>query len=338
MIGTEGATMRLKILGVIVTLTLAIFSASCTSDSQPPAKVPKIAWLSSGFAPSEADRQQSTGQSQFLLGLRELGYVEGRNIVIEWRWAEEQIERLPELAAELVQLRVDVIVAGDPQAILPAKQATSTIPIVMSVSADPVGSGLVASLARPGGNVTGLSNVAPQLARKRLELLKEVVPGVSRVAVLGRPGQAGGEPLAVATQALGGQMQALVVQSPDDIKDAFEAAVRERADVLIVLASQIVLRHSRLIVDLAAESRLPTMYPRKEYVQDGGLMYYGPSIPELHRRAAYYVDRILKGAKPADLPVEQPTLFELFVNLKAAQDLGLTIPPSLLARADEVVQ
>jgi putative ABC transport system substrate-binding protein len=337
-IGTEEATMRLKILGIIVTLTLAIFSASCTSDSQPPVKVPRIGWLSSGIPPSEAERERALGLSSFLQGLRELGYVEGQNIVVEERYAEGQLERLPELAAELVQLRVDVIVAGDPQAILPAKQATSTIPIVMSVSADPVGSGLVASLARPGGNVTGLSNVAPQLAGKRLELLKEVVPGVSRVAVLGRPGQADWEPLAVATQALGGQLQALEVQSPDDIKDAFEAAVRERADVLIVLASPIVLRHSRLIVDLAAESRLPTMYPRKEYVQDGGLMYYGPSTPELHRRAAYYVDRILKGAKPGDLPVEQPTRFELVVNLKTAEALGITIPPSVLARADEVVQ
>jgi putative tryptophan/tyrosine transport system substrate-binding protein len=317
-------------VGCIAILILSLLVVPLTATAQPLTTVPRIGWLGSGFPPSDADRQRSP----FLQGLRELGWVEGQNIAMEWRYAEENADRLPALAAELVQLRVDVIVAGDSGAQNPARQATSTIPIVMMISADHY----VASLARPGGNITGLTNISPELAGKRLELLKEAVPGMARLAVLGPPNQRSWPETAVAARALGLQLHTLQIERPDEYEQAFAAATRERAEALIVLPSPSTNRYRRQIVNLAAQSRLPAMYALKEYVEVGGLMAYGPSIPALSRRAATYVHKILQGAKPADLPVEQPMRFEFVINLKTAQTLGLTLPPHLLFFADEVIQ
>ena len=302
--------MRLVTIGLFITLTLAILVVPLDANAQQPAKVPRIGWLASGIPPSEADRQRSP----FSQDLREFGWVEGQNIAMERRYAEEKYDRLPELATELVQLEVDVIVAGDSRAIPAAKHATSTIPIVMTVSGDPVGAGFVNSLARPGGNITGFTNISPQLAGKRLELLAEAVPGVSRVAILGPWGDPDWQELTVVTQALGVQLQALKIESPNEFEPAFEAAMRERADALIVLPSPMTNPHRRRIVTLAAKSRLPAMYAWRMYVEAGGLMAYGPSLPDLYRRAAVYVDKILKGAQPADLPVEQPMTCELVIH------------------------
>ena len=321
-------------IGLLLTLALGFLVAPLASVAQPRANVPRIGWLAFGFPPSDADSQRLP----FFQGLRELGWVEGQNVAIEQRYAEESATRLPELAAELVQLKVDVIVVRDAVAIPAAKQATGTIPIVMAVSGDPVGAGYITSLARPGGNITGLSNMTPQLAGKRLELLREVIPGAARVAVLGPPAHPDWKELTVATHALGVQLLALKVFHPDEFAPAFEAATRGRVDTLIVLPDATTNRYARRIVDLAAQHRLPAMYALKGYVQVGGLMAYGPNIPDLQRRAATYVDKILKGAKPADLPVEQPMTFELVINLKTAQALGLTIPPTLLFQATEVIR
>jgi putative ABC transport system substrate-binding protein len=275
--------------------------------------------------------------------LRQLGYVEGQNLVIEYRWAADRDDQLPRLAADLVQLKVDVIVVeGHTPAIQAAKQATSTIPIVMAVSGDPVNTGLVESLARPGGNVTGLSLLTPDLAPKRLELLKEAVPTLARVAVLWNAAN----PVKVldwhetqaAASALGLQLQSLAVRGPTDFDGAFAATTRDRADALVVLPDGLINSHRKQIVDFAMTSRLPGMYPYREFVAAGGLMSYAPSYVDLFRRAAVYVDRILQGAKPADLPVEQPIKFELVLNLKTAQALGITIPPMLLFQADEVIR
>jgi ABC-type uncharacterized transport system substrate-binding protein len=278
----------------------------------------------------------------FIQGLRDLGYVEGQNITIEYRFSEGQYERLPDLAADLVRLQVDVIVAPATQNVLVAKQATRTIPIVMTGGGDPVGNGLVASLARPGGNVTGLSILAFETVGKQLELLKEIVPRFSRVAVLGNPNTQMyplwlGE-VKAAARSLGVQLQILEARGPDNLESAFAAMSRERAGALLVPTDGMFLLHRTRIVELAAKSRLPAMYGTKEYVDVGGLMVYGASLRDNFRRAATYVDKILKGAKPADLPVEQPTKFEFVINMKTAKALGLTIPPSVLARADEVIQ
>jgi putative tryptophan/tyrosine transport system substrate-binding protein len=326
--------MARRLIARLVTLAFGLCVAALVADAQPVGKVARIGWLASGFPPSEADRQRSP----FFQGLRALGWVEGQNIAIEPRYAAEQSDRLPELAGELVQLNVEVIVAGDSAAIPAAKQATNTIPIVMTVSGDPVGAGHVASLARPGGNLTGLSNLTPQLAGKRLEFLTAVVPELSRLAVLGPAGAPDWPELAAATQAVGVQLLALKVQRPEEFGGAFETATRERAEALTVLPSPLTNRNRQRLVDLAAQHRLPAIYPLKEYVQGGGLMAYGPSIPDLHRRAAAYVDKILKGAKPADLPVEQPMTFELVISLKTAEALGLTMPPTLLFQATEVIR
>jgi len=325
------AAVRLKAVGLIASIVLGILVMPLAAGAQPKAKVPRIGWLVSHFPPPKRER------SPFLEGLRELGWVEGRNIAIEWRYAEENHDRLLNFAAELVQLNVDVIVAGDSLAIPAAKQATSKIPIVMTVSADPVGSGYVASLARPGGNITGLTNLAPDLAGKRLELLKEAAPGISRVAILG-PTDYSAKQISVAARALNVRLQVLKIQRPDEFEHAFEAATKGRAEALIVVPSPVTNLYRKRIVNLAAESRLPAMYALKEYAEVGGLMAYGPSIPDLQRRAAAYVDKILKGAKPADLPVEQPMKFELVINLKTAKQIGLTIPSSLLVRADEIIK
>jgi putative tryptophan/tyrosine transport system substrate-binding protein len=313
----------------------AMFVALCFSaEAQQPKKIPRIGFLSFG--------SPSVLIEAFRLGLRELGYVEGKNIVIEWRYAEGKQDRLSEFAAELVSLKVDAIVTASPTDTRAAKQATVTIPIVMAQDRDPVGNGFVASLARPGGNITGLSTLGPELSGKRLELLKEVVPRLSRVAVLGHsnlPGNAQAlKETELAARALSVKFQYLDVLSPRDIEIAFREASKGRADGGLVLGGPVLYSHRRQIADLAAKNRLPAMYPNSEYVETGGLMSYAADIIAMFRRSAVYVDKIIKGTKPADIPVEQPTKFEFIVNLKAAKQIGLTIPPNVLARADKVIR
>jgi putative ABC transport system substrate-binding protein len=274
--------------------------------------------------------------------LRELGYIEGQNIAIEFRYAEEKPERLPALAAELVRLKVDVIVTGGPTATRTAKEATNTVPVVMSQDNDPVGNGFVVSLARPGGNITGLATLSPELSGKRLELLKEIVPKLNRVAVLGtstNPGNAQGlKETELAAKAFRVQLQYLDVRDHKDIEIAFREASRERADAVLVLGGPVVLPQRTKVAELAVKNRLPAIYNRPEFVEAGGLVSYSASYTDMSRRAATYVDKILKGAKPADLPVEQPTKFEFVINLKAAKQIGLTIPPNVLVRADKVIK
>jgi putative tryptophan/tyrosine transport system substrate-binding protein len=278
----------------------------------------------------------------FRQGLRELGYVERKNIVIEWRYGQEKPDRVSELAAKLVRLKVDVIVSGGNSATQAAKKATNTIPIVMTQSSDPVASGFVASLARPGGNITGLSTLAPEISGKRLELLKEIVPKLSRVAVLGTstsPGNAQElREVELAVGALRVKLQYLDLLSSKDIETAFRAASKERADAVLMMSGAVGSSQRKEIAELAVKSRLPAIYEQAAYVEDGGLMSYGVSVTDLARRAATYVDKILKGAKPADLPVEQPIKFEFIINLKAAKQIELTIPPNVLARADKVIK
>jgi putative ABC transport system substrate-binding protein len=323
---------------------LALGAAPLAAEAQQAGKVPRIGYLSTNLAASPHLRDA------FLQGLRDLGYVEGRNVVIEYRDAEGKLERLPALAAELVALKVDVILAeGGTLEARVAKQATRTIPIVFAAAGDPVGSGLVTSLARPGGNVTGLSTLGPELVGKRLELLKQALPGVDRVAVLWRPGALGERTdkdmltgADVAARALGVRLQFVEARGGPEDFDRFDRAfsdmTRAHAGALTVLPANMFLREHRRLVDLAAKNRLPAVYTSREFVDAGGLMSYGASQPDLFRRAATYVDKILKGAKPGDLPVEQPTKFELVINLKTAKALGLTIPQSVLAHADEVIQ
>jgi putative ABC transport system substrate-binding protein len=320
-------------------LTGGIVVAPLAAEAQQAAKVPRIGYLSPNLASS------SRSHEAFRQGLRDLGYVEGRNVVIEHRYAEGKLERYPALAAELVALKVDVIVAGNPTAALAAKHATRTLPIVFTAVGDPVTSGLVTSLARPGGNVTGSSFFAPELVGKYLEHLKQAVPGVSRVAFLWQPGAVGERTekdmlkgAEVAARALGVRLQVVEARGPEDFDRAFSDMTRARAGALTVLGSSMFFGERRRLVDLAAKNRLPAVYQWREFVDAGGLMSYGPNVADLYRRAATYVDKILKGAKPGDLPVEQPTKFELVINLKTAKALGLTIPPSLLQRADEVIQ
>jgi putative ABC transport system substrate-binding protein len=299
-------------------------------------KIPRIGYLDFG----NSDRAKA-----FRQGIHELGYVEGRNIAIEYRSAEGELDRLPELAAELVRLKVDVIVTSSGQGALRAKKATSTIPIVMAGSADAVKQGIVASLGRPGGNVTGLTETSQDLSGKRLELLKQAFPGISRVGVLncrGFPGMGGGggalKEMQLAARALGVELQALPVREPGNLEAAFKEAVRKRAQALLISDCPPAFPPKQT-VDFAAKSRLPAIYPLRYYVVGfGGLMFYGPYTPDFPRRAAYYVDKILKGAKPADLPVEQPTKFELVINLKTAKQLGLTIPTKVLMWADKVIE
>jgi putative tryptophan/tyrosine transport system substrate-binding protein len=277
----------------------------------------------------------------FRQGLRELGYTDGQNIAIEPRWAEGKYHRFPGLAAELVRLKVMVIVTYGGAATEAVRQATQTIPIVMAVVQDVVSSGLVASLARPGGNITGMSSMAPELVEKQLQLLKEILPKVSRVALLGNPGQPGHAPQVRQAQetarALNVGLQVLEARDPSDIDKAFAVLTVERANAVIILPDSMLLDHRTRIAHLGIQGRLPIVSAIGNHAEAGGLMAYGPSIPDTFRRAATYVDKILKGAKPADLPIEQPTKFELVINLKTAKALGLTIPPSLLARADQVI-
>jgi ABC-type uncharacterized transport system substrate-binding protein len=275
-------------------------------------------------------------------GLRELGWVEGKNVAFEHRYAENRLERLPGLAADLVRLKVDVIAAAGTLAPLAAKQASSTIPIVMTAAGDPLGSGLVASLARPGGNVTGMSLMAPDLGGKRLELLKEVVPGLAHVAVLWNAANPYSALVFKETQAagrtLGIEVQSLEVRAPDDFDGAFEAARRQRPDALITVEDPLTTSQRQRVADFTAEQQLPSLHGVREFAAAGGLMSYGASLADLFRRAAGYVDKILRGAKPADLPVQQPSKFEMVINLKTAKTLGLTVPLTLQASADEVIE
>jgi putative ABC transport system substrate-binding protein len=323
------------VLSILIAVTL--LTVGVIAEAQQPAKVPRIGYLIGGSLSSISNRTEA-----FRQGLRELGYVEGKNIVIEWRSAEGKLDRLPALAAELVRLKVDVIVSSAASQTPVAKEATKTIPIVMAQDNDPVETGVVASLARPGGNITGLAALTPELSGKRLELLKEVVPKLSRVAVLGTS-TIPGYTLSLketerAAGAFGVKLQYIDVLDPRDIENAFRAASSGRAEAVLALGGPVLLTLRTQVADLAVKNRLPVIYPRPEFVEAGGLMTYGVDIADLHRRAAKYVDKILKGAKPADLPVEQPTKFELIINLKAAKQIGLTIPPNVLARADKVIK
>jgi putative tryptophan/tyrosine transport system substrate-binding protein len=320
-------------------LCAMLFALSYSASAQQPGKVPRIGYLIVPALSSDTSARIEVLRQ----GLRELGYVEGKNIVIEWRSAEGKLDRLPALAAELVRLKVDIIVTAGPAPTRSAKEATNTIPIVMTNEGDPIGTGFVASLARPGGNITGLSALATELSGKRLELLKEIVPRFSRVAVFGTSTQPGNaqalREIELATGAFGVKLQYLDVLGSKDIEIAFRAAGKGRADaVLMLVAGPVTAGHRTEIAALAAKSRLPTIYNRAEFVEAGGLMSYGVNVNDLDRRAAVYVDKILKGAKPADLPVEQPTKFEFVINLKAAKQIGLTIPPNVLVRADRVIR
>ena len=321
------AAVVLSILVVAVQLTIGL-----VADAQQSAKVPRIGYLTVASLSSNVARIEA-----FRQGLRELGYVEGKNIVIEWRSTEGKFERQSELAAELVHLKVDVIVSSGPTMTRAAKEATATIPIVMAQDSDPVENGFVASLARPGGNITGLSVLSPELSGKQLELLKEIVSKLSRVAVIGNSNEPANpktlKEIELVAGSFGVQLQPLDVRGSKDIETAFRAATKAHADALIVLASAIVTDHRTKIANLALKSRLPAIYSSSIWVDDGGLMSYGTSLNDLSRRAATYVDKILKGARPADLPVEQPTKFEFIINLKAARQIGLTIPPNALVRA-----
>ena len=316
----------------------ALGAVPLAAGVQQATKVPRIGYLSGNLASSH---HMTEG---FRQGLRDLGYVEGRNIVIEFRDAKGKLERIPALVAELVALKVDVIVVGGTVAALAAMQATRTLPVVFVSAVDPLADGLVTSLARPGGNVTGLSALAPELVGKRLEQLKQAAPEVSQVAVLWQPGALGErtekdlrKEVEVAARALGTRLKFVEVRGPDDFDRAYSDMTKARADALTVLGTTMLVNERRRLVDLAAKNRLPAVYGLREYVDAGGLMSYGPNNADMSRRAATYVDKILKGGKPSDLPVEQPTKFELVINLKTAKTLGLTIPPALLQRA-EVIQ
>jgi len=326
-----------KAVAPIIVFTVLLHALNGTALAQQSKKIPRIGFLNALFPTTSPARIEA-----FRQGLRDVGYVEGKNIVIEYRYAERKVERLPALAAALVRLKVDVIVTSASQETLAAKKATNTIPIVMMNNPDPVGTGVVASLARPGNNITGLSTVSPELSGKRLELLKEIIPNLSRVAVLGNstnPGSAETlKELELAAQALKVKLQYLDVLSVNDIETSFRAAGKEHADAVLLLSNFVLTSQRRQIIDLAVKSRLAVSYARPEFVESGGLMTYGVNLNDLARRAATYVDKILKGAKPGDLPVEQPIKFEFIVNLKAAKQIGLTIPPNVLVRADRVIQ
>jgi len=319
---------------ICLALSAILLALVLPTQAQQPKKVPRIGILSP--LSSSADDLLDA----FRQGLRELGYVEGRNIVIEYRSAEGRNDRLPELAAELVRLKVDVLVTTGPAAVGAGKQATSTIPIVMGAVGDAVDFGFVASLARPGGNITGMSWLGPELNAKRLELLKEVFPKVVRVAVLWDPATPKTYVRAteVAARSLGINLRVLEVAKSNEFDHAFATLTGDGAGALEVMPSTMFASQMRQLVDLAAKSRLPAIFPDERYAQAGGLLSYGPSFPEMYRRAATYVDKILKGAKPGDLPVEQPMRFEFIINLKAAKQIGLTIPPNVLARADKVIK
>jgi putative tryptophan/tyrosine transport system substrate-binding protein len=331
------STQNRKWVGIIaIVLTLTVCGAR--TEAQQAKKLPRIGYLNAVAPSTGSDRIEALRQ-----GLRELGYVEGKNIIIETRYAEGKLDHLPVLANELIRLKVDVIVTSGPLPTRVTKEASTSIPIVMAQDADPVGNGFVASLARPGGNITGLSAQRPELAGKQLELLKETIPKLSRVVVFGTSTQPGNAQSLKQTELAAGafsiKLRYLDILVSKDIEGAFRAAGKEQADaVLIMVPSSVAASHRKEIVELAIKTQLPAIYPQSQYVEAGGLISYGVSIVDLNRRAATYVDKILKGATPADLPVEQPTKFELIINLKAAKQIGLTIPPNVLARADKVIK
>jgi len=325
-------------VGFIVTLILSMLAAPLAADAQPAGKIPRIGVLRAGVPPGEPGR----GADRFRHGLRDLGYVEGQTIALEVRWAENQPERWPDLATDLVRLPVDIIVAGDTAAALAAKHATTTIPIVMAVSFDPVRDGLVASLARPGGNITGLSIMVPELAGKRLQLLKEAVPTIARVAILVNPTLPVHERvpgnIEREARALGVQLQRVEAGGPDTFEAAFAAMGQGGADALLIMEGAIFARNRQRLLDLARLHRLPTMSGGRHFAEAGSLVSYGADVRELCQRSAVLVDKILKGAKPSDLPVERADKFYLVVNLKTAQALGLTLSPTFLVQADEVIR
>ncbi|HEV8532296.1 MAG TPA: ABC transporter substrate-binding protein [Methylomirabilota bacterium] len=327
------------VTALLVLLPIAVLLAPLAGEAQHAATIPRIGLL---FPTSLSDPRTARFLEAFRQGLRELGYAEGQNIAIESRFAEGKWDQLPGLAAELVRIKVDVIVTYTTPATQAAKQVTGTIPIVVAAVIDPVGAGLVASLAHPGGNITGLSQMVPELVGKQLEVLKEIAPKISRVALLGNPANAGNAPQVRhaqdAARVLGVRLQPLEARGPSEIETAFAAMTTERAGAVIVLVDSMLIDHRTRIADLAARRRLPTVSAAIETAEAGGLMAYGPSTRDMFRRAAAYVAKILKGAKPADLPIEQPTKFELVINLRTARALELTIPQSVLLRADQVIQ
>jgi putative ABC transport system substrate-binding protein len=316
---------------------LILFGLFSSVAAQPPAKIPKVGLLMP-YSPGPDSRIEA-----FRQGLRELGYLEGRSIVVEYRWADGKFDKLPELAAELIRSNVDVIVPAVTQASIAAKKATGTIPIVMVGVSDPVGSGLVNSLARPGTNVTGTSSMTAEIVGKQLELLKETLPKISPVAALWNPANPVFQALQLreidlAARTLGVHLQFVEARGPEEIDRAFAAISKAGTRAIIVLGDPVFISHRKRIADLATKRRLPAVSGTREHAEAGGLMAYGPSFPAMYRRTAYYVDKILKGAKPADLPIEQPTKFEFIINLRTAKQIGLTIPPNVLARADRVIR
>jgi putative tryptophan/tyrosine transport system substrate-binding protein len=327
----------MRLIGLAVVLALGLVLAPLAAEAQQAEKTPRIGILVGGSASSDSGRIEA-----FRQGLRELGYVEGKTIVLELRFADGNPERLNGLAATLVRRKVDVIVAAGPNATRSAKEATTTIPIVMAQVNDPVGARFAASLARPGGTITGLATMTPEIIGKQLELLRQVVPRLARVAVLENPTQPGREEMLRemerAAASLRVQLQYLDVVSRTDIETSLRTARKQRADAVLVLSSPVLFSQRKQIANLAIQNRLPTISPWPEFVDDGGLITYSANFKDLFRRAATFVDKILKGAKPGDLPVEQPTTFELLINLKTAKALGLTIPQSILVRADQVIE
>jgi len=325
----KGFNVRL----LLTVLLLTVYPA----EAQQPTKLPRIGFVTAGSASTIAARIEALRQ-----GLRDLGYIEDKNIIIEWRFAEGKVDRLPALVAELVRLKVDVLLSAGAAVTGPAKNATRTIPIVMAQDTDPVGNGFVASLAQPGGNITGLSSYSAELNGKRVELLREIVPKLSRLAVIGQstyPGNSQSlKETKLAAEGLKLQLQYLDVLDPKDIENAFREARKTRAGGALVLQNNVLNSQRKETADLAIKNRLPTIYYAPEFLDSGGLISYAASINDLYRRAATYVDKILKGAKPADLPVEQPIKFEFIINLKAAKQIGLMIPPNVLARADKVIK
>jgi len=319
-------------------VAVMLLAMAVIAQAQQPVRVARIAYMTAAPLSALTNRIDA-----FRQGLRELGYVEGKNITIEWRSADGRVDRIPALSAELVQLKVEVIITGGGAVTRPLKKVTSTIPIVMAQDTDPVGNGFVVSLARPGGNITGLSTLAPELGGKRLELLKEVVPKLSRVAVFTTPTDPGNPQLrkeiGLAARALGLTVQYLDVHAAQDLETVFRAAINARSDAALMSASgPIVVPNQKAIAELAAKNQLPVIYTLPDYTEAGGLMSYGVDLSDLYRRAATYVDKILKGAKPGDLPVEQPRKFEFIINLNAAKQIDLAIPPNVLARADKVIR
>ena len=323
------------VIGLLATVLLA--TVSLAQGQQPIKKIPRVGFLSLNTASVQKERVEALREA-----LRKLGYVEGQNIIIDYRFADSKSERLPALAAELIALKVDVIVTAGNSATAPAKEATNTIPIVMMNDTDPVGQGHIDSLARPGGNVTGLSSISFDLADKRLELLKEIVPRLSRVAVLrdltNQAVELAGREIDPTARALKLQVQRFDLAKDEDFDSQFKAITKWRAGGLVVGGGPLMIRNRKRVIEFAAKSKLPAIYGREEFVEDGGLLNYSASVLDLTRRSATYVDKILKGTKPADLPVEQPMKFELIINLRAAKRIGLTIPPNVLARADRVIK